>query len=204
MKTILQLNSSIFSEGGQSSRLANEFVAALAADGAQVIQRDLAREPVPHLDAERFGAFLSKPESRTKQQEETIRFSDALIDELRRADTIVLGLPMYNFGLPSTLKAYFDHIARAGVTFRYTEKGPVGLLTGKKAYVFAARGGYYAGTGRDTQTAYVRDFLAFLGITDVEFVYAEGLAISEAARNAALIKARDVLQRLAAPLAQAA
>ena len=88
---------------------------------------------------------------------------------------IVLGLPMYNFGVPSQLKAYFDHIARAGVTFKYTEKGPVGQLTGKKAYVFAARGGLYAGTPLDTQTGYVRDFLRFLGIGDVEFVYAEGL-----------------------------
>ena len=102
---------------------------------------------------------------------------------------------MYNFGVPSMLKAYFDHIARAGVTFRYTEKGPVGLLTGKKAYVFATRGGIYAGTPRDTQTAYVRDFLAFLGITDVEFVYAEGLAISEASKTASLAKARESLQQ---------
>ncbi len=104
---------------------------------------------------------------------------------------------MYNFGVPSTLKAYFDHVARAGVTFRYTEKGPVGLLTGKKAYVFAARGGLYAGTPRDTQTAYVRDFLAFLGITEVEFVYAEGLAIGETQRQAALSKAYDAIEKLA-------
>jgi FMN-dependent NADH-azoreductase len=103
---------------------------------------------------------------------------------------------MYNFGVPSMLKAYFDHVARAGVTFRYTEKGPVGLLTGKKVYVFATRGGYYAGTPLDTQTAYVRDFLAFLGITDVEFVYAEGLAISEASKTASLAKARESLQQL--------
>ncbi len=190
MKTILQVNTSILGNEGQSTRLADEFVAELGAD--TVIVRDLAREPVPHLDAERFGAFLSKPETRTEKQKAVLQYSDALIDELRRADTLVLGLPMYNFGVPSTLKAYFDHIARAGVTFSYTEKGPVGLLTGKKAYVFAARGGYYAGTPRDTQTAYVRDFLAFLGITDVQFVYAEGLAISEASKAAALAKARDV------------
>jgi FMN-dependent NADH-azoreductase len=82
---------------------------------------------------------------------------------------------MYNFGVPSTLKAYFDHIARAGVTFRYTDKGPVGLLRGKKVFVFAARGGLYAGTPRDTQTPYVRDFLSFLGMDDVEFIHAEGM-----------------------------
>ena len=93
-----------------------------------------------------------------------VAYSDALIDELKQADVIVLGLPMYNFGVPSQLKAYFDHIARAGVTFSYTAEGPVGLLTGKKVYVFAARGGLYAGTPLDTQTSYVRDFLRFLGI----------------------------------------
>ena len=196
MKTILQLNSSIFSEGGQSSRLANEFVAALATDGARIVKRDLAREPVPHLDAGRFGSFLAAKEKRTSEQEQIVAYSDQLIAELRRADTIVLGLPMYNFGLPSTLKAYFDHVARAGETFRYTEKGPVGLLTGKKAYVFAARGGIYAGSKSDTQTAYLRDFLAFLGITDVEFIYAEGLAISEASKSASLAKAREALQNL--------
>jgi len=194
MKTVLQLNTSIFSGNGQSSQLASEFVAQL--DAGRVVVRDLASEPVPHLDAERFGAFLSKPESRTQKQKEVLNYSDALIDELRQADVIVLGLPMYNFGLPSNLKAYFDHIARAGVTFRYTDKGSVGLLTGKKAYVFAARGGLYQGTPRDTQTQYVRDFLAFLGITDVEFVYAEGLAMGDASKAASLDKARALLQDL--------
>jgi FMN-dependent NADH-azoreductase len=198
MKTILQLNASIFSDNGQSSRLANEFIAALREGDpeARLIVRDFARDPVPHIDAQRFGAFLSKPESRTKAQQSVVDYSDQLIGELRRADIIVLGLPMYNFGVPSTLKAYFDHIGRAGVTFRYTEKGPIGLLTGKKAYVFAARGGLYQGTPRDTQSAYVRDFLAFLGITDVEFVYAEGLAISDTSRDAALQRARAEIVRL--------
>ncbi len=194
MKTILQVNASILGNEGQSTRLADEFVARLGAD--EVIVRDLARDPVPHLDAERFGAFLSKPETRTEKQKDVLRYSDALIDELRRADTLVLGLPMYNFGLPSALKAYFDHVARAGVTFKYTEKGSVGLLTGKKAYVLATRGGYYAGTPRDTQTAYVRDFLAFLGISDVEFVYAEGLAIGDAVKTASLAKARIEIEKL--------
>jgi len=152
---------------------------------------------VPHLDAERFGAFITPNEKRTEKQKLLVAYSDRLIGEIRSADTLVLGLPMYNFGVPSTLKAWFDQIARAGVTFRYTEKGPVGLLTGKKAYVLATRGGIYEGTPRDTQTAYVRDFLAFLGITDVEFVYAEGLAISEASKTASLAKARETIQQLA-------
>jgi FMN-dependent NADH-azoreductase len=206
MKTVLHLTSSIFTEGGQSSRLAEEFVAALRLEqpGAEVMRRDLARDPVPHLDAERFGAFLARPEARTPGQAAVAGYSDALIAELKAADTIVLGLPMYNFGLPSQLKAYFDHVARAGVTFKYTEKGAVGLLGGKKAYVFAARGGLYQGTPRDTQSAYVRDFLAFLGITDVQFVYAEGLAISEASKSRSLAAARDALRALVQPAALAA
>ena len=198
MKTILQLNASILSDNGQSSRLANEFVAALRKEepDAKLILRDLARDPVPHLDADRFGAFIAKPEARTLKQDAFVAYSDGLIAELKQADVIVLGLPMYNFGVPSMLKAYFDHVARAGVTFNYTATGPVGLLTGKKVYIFATRGGMYVGTPRDTQTGYVRDFLAFLGMTDVEFVYAEGLAISEASKSASLAKARDTLKQL--------
>ena len=189
--TTLQLNTSLFGPGGQSTTLANEFVARR---GGKVIVRDLARDPVPHLDAARFGAFLAKPEARTPEQQAVVDYSDALIAELREADTIVLGLPMYNFNVPSTLRAYFDHVARVGVTFKYSDKGPVGLLTGKKAYVFVTRGGVY-GT-EHIHTRYVRDFLAFLGVTDVEFIYAEGLAISPASKDAALAKAREVIERL--------
>jgi len=200
MTTLLKLDSSLFSTGGQSSQLADGFVAAWreANPDGRVIARDLAAQPLPHLTAERFGAFLAKPEARTAGQRAIVAESDALIDELRAASTLVLGLPMYNFGIPSTLKAYFDHVARAGVTFQYTDKGPVGLLEGKKAIVFATRGGMYAGTPRDSQTAYVRDFLAFLGITDVTFVYAEGLALGEAPKAKALGEARETIGRLAA------
>jgi FMN-dependent NADH-azoreductase len=194
MKTVLQVNSSILGGNSESGRLVQAFVDQL--DAEQVIVRDLAKEPVPHLDGERFGAFVTPAEKRTAAQNDVVAYSDKLIDEVRRADTLVIGLPMYNFGVPSGFKAWIDHIARAGVTFRYTEKGPVGLLTGKKVYVFATRGGYYAGTALDTQTQYVRDFLAFVGITDVEFVYAEGLAISEAVKSASLAKARTHLQQL--------
>ena len=200
MTTLLQLNASLSSTDGQSSKLAQEFTSEwLAAHpGANVIVRDLARSPVPHLDAARFGAFLAKPESRTLEQQAVIRYSDSLIDELRRADVIVLGLPMYNFGVPSTLKAYFDHLARAGETFRYTEKGAIGLLRGKKAYVFATRGGKYSGTPNDLQTGFVRQFLAFLGIDDVEFIYAEGLALGTASVKSSLSAARDAIQRTVA------
>jgi len=206
MKNLLQINSSIFSSGGQSSRLAERFVAAWrqANPGATATVRDLASEPVPHLDAARFGAFIATAEERTIEQQAAANYSDTLIAELKAADVIVLGLPLYNFGLPSTLKAYFDHVGRAGHTFKYTEKGAVGLLRGKKAYVFAARGGLYEGTPRDTQTAYVRDFLGFIGITDVEFVYAEGLAISEESKQASLARAQRKIDYITAPEAIAA
>jgi FMN-dependent NADH-azoreductase len=201
MTTLLQINASLNTGNGQSSLLANQFVAAFhkRRSGAKIIVRDVAAtEPVPHLNAERFGAFIAKPEERSAAQRAVVAYSDILINELKEADVIVLGLPMYNFGVPSQLKAYFDHIARVGVTFKYTEKGPVGLLTGKKVYVFAARGGLYAGTPMDTQTSYVRDFLRFLGITDVEFVYAEGLAISPESKEVGLAKAVAEIERLVA------
>ena len=199
MKTILQLNSSLFGDDAQSSRLAGQFAASLAqAEPARLTVRDLGRNPVEHLTAKRFKAFTTAPEQRTAEQRRIAAESDALIDELRTADTIVIGLPMYNFGVPSTLKAYFDHVARAGVTFRYTEGGPVGLLTGKKAYVIATRGGRHAGTPRDLQSAFVRQFLGFIGITDVEFVYAEGLAMGPESRDAALRDAAERIEQLAA------
>src|SRR5450755_3831546 len=201
MTTLLQINASLNNGGGQSSQLANQFVAALRArhPDAKIIVRDVAAaDPVPHLDAERFGAFTAKPEERSARQRAVVAYSDALIDELKQANVIVLGLPMYNFGVPSQLKAYFDHIARAGVTFAYTEQGPKGLLTGKKAYIFAARGGVYAGTPLDTQTSYVRDFLRFLGIVDVEFVYAEGLNMGPQSKDAGLARAGAHIARLAA------
>ena len=199
MRTILQLNTSLFGENGQSSRLAAEFAASLAgASGATLRLRDLAKDPVPHLTAERFTAWTTPASARTVEQQRHVAESDALIDELRAADVLVLGLPMYNFGVPSALKAYFDHLARAGVTFRYTADGPVGLLNGKKAYVFATRGGQHAGTGRDLQSAFVRQFLGFIGIRDVEFVYAEGLALGDEQRARAVAAAVERIGQLAA------
>lgn len=203
MTTLLQINASMFSGNGQSTRLANQFVAAWRNNNPEgtVALRDLGEEPVPHLTAERFGALISKPEERNAQQQAVVDFSNALIDELKRADVIVIGLPMYNFGVPSTLKAYFDHIARAGITFRYTDKGPVGMVTGKKVYVFAARGGQYLGTPLDTQTSYVKDFLRFIGIVDVEFIYAEGLNMGEASKQTALENAQTAIVQLSKPAA---
>lgn len=199
MTHILQLNSSLSGAAGQSSRLSGDFATALAnATGATIQVRDLAREPVPHLTAERFAAFTAPASERTLEQQRHVAASDALIDELRRAEVLVLGVPMYNFGIPSTLKAYFDHLARAGVTFRYTADGPVGLLTGKRAYVLATRGGRYAGTEADLQTAYLRRFLAFIGIDDVEFIYAEGLSQGSGQREQALAAALARIEQLAA------
>jgi FMN-dependent NADH-azoreductase len=199
--TLLQINASLHTSNGHSSKLADQFVAAFQQNhpGTKILRRDVAAaDSVPHLNSERFGALIARPEERTVTQHAVVAYSDNLIDELKRADVIVLGLPMYNFGVPSQLKAYFDHIARVGITFKYTDKGPVGLLTGKRAYVFAARGGLYVGTPLDTQTSYVRDFLRFLGIADVEFVYAEGLNISPQSKEAGLAKALAEIARLAA------
>ena len=197
MSTLLKINASLFSNHGQSSQLTERFVAAWQAShpDTAVVSRDLAADPVPHLDGARFTAFFSKPEERNAEQQAVVDFSDALIAELRQADTVVIGLPMYNFGVPSTLKAYFDHVARANVTFKYTETGPVGLLTGKQVIVVATRGGAYAGTPMDLQTDYVRQFLGFIGMKDVEFVYAEGLAMG-ARRETSLALAREVVDRL--------
>jgi FMN-dependent NADH-azoreductase len=199
MQTILHLNTSLFGEKAESSRLAGEVAQSLAqANDAHVVVRDLARQPVPHLTAERFAAFGKSAAERTLDEQRHAAESDALIDELRRADVLVIGLPMYNFGVPSTLRAYFDHVARAGVTFRYTPDGPEGLLTGKKAYVVATRGGRYAGTTTDLQSAYVQQFLAFIGIRDVEFIYAEGLALGAEQRERAIAAAEERIEALAA------
>ena len=200
MKRILQINSSLFGTDAHSSRLASRFVDRLieGAPGSSLTLRDLGSNPVPHLTRERFGAFSTLDEQRSEAQAMVIEESDQLIAELKQADVIVLAVPMYNFGIPSTLKAYIDHVARAGETFRYTADGPVGLLNGKKAYVFSTRGGVHVGTPRDLQTDYLRLILGFMGITDVEFVYAEGIAMGDEQRASALAKAETRINRLAA------
>ena len=200
MPKLLQLKTSLFANHGQSSQLSDAFVAAWQASrpGAQVTVRDFAVDPVPHLDGAGFQAFLSQPGARSAEQQAKIDYSDALIAELQAADVLVIGLPLYNLGVPSMLKSWIDHVARAGVTFRYTENGPQGLLAGKKAYVFATRGGRYAGTAFDTQTDFVRNVLGFIGIRDVEFVYAEGLNMGEESKATALQAAHAELARIAA------
>lgn len=194
MSTLLQINASLAGANGQSSRLAQRFVADWQArhPEGRVVTRDLASDPVPHLTAERFQAFLSQPDARTDEQRAHAKYSDALIEEIKNADTIVFAVPMYNFSVPSTLRAYFDHIARAGVTFSYTANGPEGLLKGKKAYVFITRGGFYA-DATDTQTPYLKQFLGFIGITDVNFVFAEGLGLGEESREKSLAQAHNAI-----------
>lgn len=198
MNTLLQINTSLLSEEGHSSRLAHRLVRAWRSRHPEdrVIVRDLAKAPPPHLTAERVRAFATPLDARTDEQRAHAAYSDALIDELRQADIIVLGLPMYNFGVPSALKAYFDHVARAGVTFRYTGNGPVGLLGDKRVYVLATRGGAYRGTAKDTQTVYVEDFFNFVGIGDVRFIYAEGLNLGQERQHAALAEAHAQIDRL--------
>jgi len=200
MKTLLVIKSSLFNGQGQSSRLADAFVERWREghpDG-RVLCRDLALEPVAHLSAEAFTGFQLEPGERSPAQHAATAVSDSLIAELKGADAVVLGLPMYNFSVPSTLKAWMDHVARAGVTFRYTENGPQGLVGDRPLYVFAARGGRYAGTEMDTQTPLIRMFFGMLGITDIHFTYAEGLALGDEQAEQARSHAVEAIERLAA------
>jgi FMN-dependent NADH-azoreductase len=200
MTQILHINSSLFGENGNSSQMAKDFVHALqvSTDAKLLNYRDLNSHPIPHLDAQRFSAFTTPADQHNEAQKAVAAESDALIAELRAADIIVLGMPLYNLGIPSTFKAYIDHVARAGETFRYTANGPEGLLKGKKVYIFAARGGKYAGTDMDTQTPYLRHILGLMGITNIEFVYAEGLNMGAEIAEQALSDARAQLLAKAA------
>lgn len=206
MPTLLQIKSSLFSDQGQSTRLADQYVAQWRSrhpDG-RVVVRDLASDPVPHLDGARVAALFTPEAQRTPAQRAIAAESDALIDELREADAVVLGVPMYNFGVPSQLKAWIDHIARAGVTFRYTPEGPRGLLDDKPVFVFAARGGIYAATGDDHQTPFLKQFFGLVGLTKVRFVYAEGLNMGEQQKVQALQQAEQEILALAQATATAA
>ena len=195
MTTILQINSAARSQGANSTLLLNELTEKLQQSnpGAQVVVRNLQAEPLPHLDDAVLGAFFTPADQRTPEQAAIAARSDALIAELQAADVVVIGAPMYNFGISSQLKTYFDFIARAGITFQYTANGPEGLVKGKKVYVVSARGGKYLGTPGDSQTPYLKTFLAFIGMTDVNFIYAEGLNMGPDAAGAALAAAREAI-----------
>jgi FMN-dependent NADH-azoreductase len=195
MTTILQINSAARSQGAQSTLLADELTAKLqqANPGANVVVRNLLADNLSHLDDATLGAFFTPADQRTAEQAAINAKSEALIDELQAADIVVIAAPLYNFGVSSQLKAYFDWIARAGITFRYTATGPEGLVKGKKVFVVSARGGKYAGTPNDSQTPYLTTFLGFLGMTDVNFIYAEGLNMGPDAASAALASAREAI-----------
>jgi len=165
---------------------------------ATVTLRDLAASPVTVLDEAALGALFTPAEQRSATQAALVAEYDALIAEIQAHDAIVLGVPMYNFGVPVQLKAWIDAIARAGVTFRYTESGPEGLIKGKTVYVALARGGLYRDQPHDSQVPYLKTVLGFLGLTDVRFIYAEGLAMGpEAAAKGFAQAEADLAQALA-------
>jgi FMN-dependent NADH-azoreductase len=200
--TLLFVTSSLFGEASQTRQLAREFVATWRRDnpGARVVERDLTPETMPHLTQATLGAVMTPADKRTPEQAALAGFADTLIAEVEAADTIVLAAPMYNFTIPTTLKAWLDHIARAGRTFRYTANGPVGLLTGKKVVVVTGRGGVYSGESParalDFQEPYLRAILGFIGLTDVEFIHIEGLNISKDAAEAGRARARQAIATL--------
>ncbi len=195
---ILQIHSSARVEGSFSAKLAHQLVARLQAqqDNTQLVFRDLAKQPHPMLDEAALQALFTPAAQRNTEQAARVALDDALIAELQASDVIVIAAPMYNFGITSLLKNWIDAVARAGVTFRYTANGPEGLVTGKKVYVVLTRGGVYENTPLDTQQAYLKSFFAFLGMSDVEFLFAEGLAMGEAAAQQALAKVEQQIQEV--------
>ena len=176
MSNILHITASIREQGSLSRSLSDTLVASLAKkSGAAVVTRDLADNDLPFIDADRFAANLAPHADRTPQQQELAAISDTLIAELQDADTIVLGLPFYNFSVPATVKAWADLVARAGTTFTYTPDGPKGLLKGKKTYITIATGGTPVGSDIDFMTPWLKFFLAFIGIEDVEMIAVDGI-----------------------------
>ncbi|MDF3931792.1 FMN-dependent NADH-azoreductase [Pseudomonas citronellolis] len=199
MSRVLVIESSARQQGSVSRQLTAEFIAnwraAHPADAIQV--RDLALEQVPHLDADLLGGWMKPADQQSAAEQAALQRSNLLTDELLAADVLVLAAPMYNFAIPSTLKSWLDHVLRAGVTFKYTETGPQGLLTGKRAYILTSRGGVYAGGPLDHQEPYLRQALAFVGIHDVTFVHAEGLNMGAEFADKGLAKAREQLAAVA-------
>jgi FMN-dependent NADH-azoreductase len=197
MKSILLVNASLNGDKGNSHSLSSQFVEQLAStQQVSITDRDLNQTPLAHLSESEMAAWMTPEAERTDNQVALEKVSSELIKEVTESDILVIGMPMYNFGVPSTFKAWIDRIARAGITFKYTETGPVGLLKDKKVIIVAARGGLYEGTDKDTQSKYLTDVLGFLGLTDVTFVYAEGLAMSDN-QEQSLAKAKQQLTELA-------
>ncbi len=201
MSTLLFVTSSLMGENSKSREVAAAYVEAwrTANPSAVVVERNLTPTNIPHLDLGTLGALGVAADARTADQTNAVNFADGVIAQVEAADTIVLAVPMYNFGVPSTLKAWFDYIARAGRTFRYTAQGPEGLLKNKKAIVVVSRGGYYgegAAKATNFQDPYIRQILGFVGITDVSFVAVEGQAIGPDAAAKSLAEAHSAVNVL--------
>ena len=197
MSKVLVLKSSILAGYSQSSQLADFYIEQAKSNGDDVTVRDLAANPIPVLDGELVGALRPSDVELSARQQEALALSDELIAELQAHDVFVIAAPMYNFNIPTQLKNYFDLVARAGVTFRYTEAGPEGLITGKRAIIISSRGGIHKDTPSDLLTPYLKLFLGFLGIADVEFVFAEGIAYGPEVAAKATDDAKKSLEQLA-------
>ncbi len=200
MKNILRIDSSLFQENGVSSQLADELISELGkrASDFNVVTRSLSHDRVPHIDADWINAHSTAEDQRDEGQRNKVAYSRELINEVQNADALVIGAPMYNFSVPSVLKAWFDHITQAGVTFTYTSEGPHGLLTGKTAYVITTRGGQHKDKPTDTQIPFIKTILNFIGINDVHVIYAEGLNMGDGARDQGLADARQSINQLLA------
>lgn len=193
MKNVLLIKSSISGEKGQSSILANAFLKHLAIAPEHITTVDLNTNALPHLDMSELGAWMADTAERSPEQQRLAEFSDNIISQFEDADIIVIGVPMYNFAIPSQLKSLLDRVARAGRTFKYTEQGPVGLLQDKPVVLLATRGGVYQGTAADSQTPYLTTYFNFIGLTQLHFVYAEGLNMGADTAEKALSAANKQL-----------
>lgn len=194
MSRVLALKSSILGDYSQSTKLVEEFIKNVDQDKLTV--RDLAANPLPVLDFS-VATALRATEDLSQEQQAVVDLSNTLIEEIKAADTLVIAAPMYNFTIPTQLKNWIDLIARAGVTFTYTETGVKGLIEGKKAIVVTTRGGIHKDAATDSVTPYLRTVLGFVGITDVEFVYAEALNMGEDAAAKGILEAQSKLAELA-------
>jgi len=199
MSKVLVLNTGLNGEQSNSNKFTQKYLNARKEQGTidQIKIRDLNALALPHLSANEMSAWMTPDNERSDNQKALAAVSDELITELFDHDLIVIGMPMYNMGVPSTFKAYIDRVSRAGKTFSYTEQGPKGLVTNTKVIVLAARGGQYQGTPLDTQTGYIKGIFGLMGITDVEFVYAEGLNMGEDIANNAWQQADEQLKAIA-------
>jgi FMN-dependent NADH-azoreductase len=194
-RNILHINASARREGSISRSLSQAVVDRISSVDTKVVTRDIGTSPLPILTEAWVGANFTPDDDRSAEQRETLALSDRLIAEIEAADTLVLGVPVYNFGVPAAFKAWIDLVARARKTFKYTENGPVGLLEGKKAYVVIASGGTPSGSEIDFATPYVRHVLGFLGIHDVSFVAADQLM---AAGDEKIAAAKETIESFAA------